>query len=124
MRFARRDGIRNKFQSSRFGCNAIRLSLDYSANSSMSGPPVLTMGADVSSAVESARGEKWEAFSRRYGDEGTPMVMWLARRYTGMTLREIGHELNGRDYVAVYMASSALDRYAFIASTRERRKSG
>jgi len=33
-----------------------------------------------------------------------PLLLWAARRYTGMTLREIGEAAGGTDYTAVAMA--------------------
>ncbi len=56
---------------------------------------------EVFKAVEEAKGESRKAFLNRRGDPATPLVMWLARRYCGMKLREIGAELGGRDYAAV-----------------------
>ncbi len=56
---------------------------------------------DVIRAVEETRGESWEEFANRHGDPGKALVMWLARKYTGLTLREIGQALGGRDYAAV-----------------------
>ena len=56
---------------------------------------------DAIRAVEQIRGEKYEDFVHRRGDWGTPLAMWLARRCCGMTLREIGTALGGKDYAAV-----------------------
>ena len=38
------------------------------------------------------------------------MAQWLARRYTGATLGEIGMAMGGRDYAAVGMAISRFAR--------------
>jgi len=56
---------------------------------------------EVLQAVEQAREESREAFLTRHGDWGVALVMWLARRYCGMTLREVGERMGGRDYAAV-----------------------
>jgi REP element-mobilizing transposase RayT len=59
---------------------------------------------DVVGAVERLRGEKASEFMDRRGDWGRPLVLWAARRYTGLTLREIGEAAGGMDYTAVAMA--------------------
>ena len=40
----------------------------------------------------------------RRGDWARPLLLWTARAYTGMTLREIGNAAGGMDYTAVAMA--------------------
>ena len=64
--------------------------------------------AEVIAAVERVKGEKWSDFAGRHGDPGTAMVMWLARRCTGLTLSEIGREVGGKDYAAVHMSIKRL----------------
>jgi hypothetical protein len=44
-------------------------------------------------AVETAKEQKWDAFRDRYGDGGAAAVLWLARRATQMTLRELAGRL-------------------------------
>ena len=56
---------------------------------------------EVVLAVEEARGQNRTEFLCRRGDCGPALVMWLARRYCGMTLREIGEAMGGKDYAAV-----------------------
>jgi len=56
---------------------------------------------EVVQAVERVKGQKREVFLNRHGDWGPPLVMRLARRYCGMTLREIGEAMGGKDYAAV-----------------------
>ena len=56
---------------------------------------------EVVRAVEQVKGEERDAFMFRRGDWGGPLVMWLARRYCGMKLREIGDAMGGKDYAAV-----------------------
>ena len=60
--------------------------------------------ADIVSAVERVRGEKWAELVERRGDWARPLAMWVARRYGGLSLREIGKAMDGRDYAAVGMA--------------------
>jgi chromosomal replication initiation ATPase DnaA len=38
------------------------------------------------------------------GDWGRPLLLWATRKYTGLTLREIGAAAGGMDYTAVAMA--------------------
>ena len=46
----------------------------------------------------------WAEFKERRGDPGREMVLWLARRHTGMTLAQLGERAGGADYAAVAMA--------------------
>ena len=52
-------------------------------------------------AVERVKGEPWESFLDRYGDWGRDLALWVARRHTGMTLRELGEAVGGMGYSAV-----------------------
>ncbi len=65
---------------------------------------------EVVRAVEKARGEKWKAFARRRGDPGLALTLYVGRRCTGLTLRELGEAAGGMDYNAVGMAISRLER--------------
>ena len=67
---------------------------------------------EVIQAVEKVKGERREQFATRHGDSGAAMVMWLARRCTGLTLKEIGQAVNGKDYAAVHMAIKRLESRA------------
>lgn len=49
-------------------------------------------------------GEKWGAFCERHGDKRRDLVLWVARRHTGLTLAELGRRAGGMDYAAVTMA--------------------
>jgi len=60
--------------------------------------------ADIIAAVTRVKGEPWEAFRDRHGDSGAALVLRLARRYTGLTLRELGAAGGGMDYAAVSVA--------------------
>jgi len=54
--------------------------------------------------VEDLRGEGRDVFMVRWGDWGRPLLLWAARRYTGMTLQQIGEAAGSMDYTAVAMA--------------------
>jgi hypothetical protein len=60
--------------------------------------------ASVIRAVERVKGEPWERFRDRHADRGAALAMRLARRYTGLTLREIGAAAGGLDSAAVSVA--------------------
>jgi putative transposase len=62
----------------------------------------------VVAAVEKAKGEAWNAFRDKHGDGGRDLVFHLARRHSGLTLRQIGEKAGGLDYVAV---SNAIRRF-------------
>ena len=53
-------------------------------------------------------GAYWEAFRERHGDVGRDLVFHLARRHSGLTLRQIGEQSGGLHYVAV---SNAIRRF-------------
>ena len=59
---------------------------------------------DVVAVVERLTGEKWGAFCERHGDKRRDLVLWVARRCTGLTLVELGRKAGGMDYAAVTMA--------------------
>ena len=59
---------------------------------------------EVVGAIEKLKGEAWVKTSVRRGDWGRPLAMWAARRYCGLTLREIGSRIHGLDYAAVSIA--------------------
>ncbi len=46
------------------------------------------------------------------GGDGKALAMWAFRRYGGLTLRETGEALGGRDYAAVSIAIKRLERKA------------
>jgi len=64
--------------------------------------------AAVVEAAEKVKGEPWADFRDRHGDGGAALVMWAARRWTGLTLREIGDVIGRRDYAAVSAAIKRL----------------
>ncbi len=57
----------------------------------------------IISCVEKAKGAGRSEWLTRHGDEGKWMVLHLARYRTGKTLRELGEDFGGMDYVAVSM---------------------
>ena len=59
---------------------------------------------DVVAAVERLTGEQWPVFCERHGDKRRDLVLWVARRCTGLTLAELGRKAGGMDYAAVTMA--------------------
>ena len=54
--------------------------------------------------VERLTGESWAAFRDRHGDRRRDLVLWVARRCTGLTAAELGRRAGGLDYAAVTMA--------------------
>lgn len=58
--------------------------------------------------AEEVRNESWDIIRTRRGDLGRAVVFRLARQYCGMTLREIGAQVEGLDYAAV---SDLIRRY-------------
>ncbi len=65
--------------------------------------------ADVTRALESVCGVSWEAVLERHGDARKWLVLRLARRYTGMTLAELGKKADAKDYAAIGMGLRRLD---------------
>jgi len=57
----------------------------------------------VVGVVEDLRGEPTSDWLARHGDWGKWLVLLLARRYTGMTLGQLGVQAGGVDYAAVGM---------------------
>jgi len=74
--------------------------------------------ADVVKVVERKRGESWTEFSNRHGDWGRELVLYLARRRSGLTLGEIGMALGIKEYKTV---GRAVQRFAADMS-RDRAK--
>ena len=67
---------------------------------------------DLMKAVADVVGERSERSLMRRGAEGKPLLLWAARRYGGMTLREAGEAVGGMDYTAVAMAVKRLEQRA------------
>ena len=64
---------------------------------------------DIVKAVERLKGERWEAFRDKHADWGRDVVLWCARRYSGLTLRELGAQVGGVDYTGVSMAIKRIE---------------
>jgi len=58
--------------------------------------------------VERQKGEKWEAFRDRHGDDGRDLVLYLARLRSGLTHAEIGQRCGGMGYKSVQKASGRI----------------
>ena len=69
---------------------------------------------DVREAVERIKGERWECFADRRGDAGRDLFLWAARRFCGVTLRELGDAI-GAEYAAVSVAIKRFERRAASA---------
>ena len=55
----------------------------------------------IRQVVERQRGEPWAAFAERYGDWGRELALYLARKRSGLPLRQIGDGLGVAEYKAV-----------------------
>jgi hypothetical protein len=55
----------------------------------------------ITAAIEKLWGEPWEKISQRHGDPGRELAMLIARRYGGMSLREIRDAVGCLKYPAV-----------------------
>jgi hypothetical protein len=55
----------------------------------------------IIAVIEELWGEPWDEISQRHGDPGRELAMLIARRYGGMSLREIGQPVGGLKYPAV-----------------------
>ena len=65
--------------------------------------------ADVVLALNSVCAVSWEDVLARHGDARMWLVLRLARRYTGMTLKELGAAAGAKDYAAVGMGLRRLE---------------
>ena len=59
--------------------------------------------------VEELRGIEYAEIMVLRADWGKPLIMWGARQFCGMTLREIGAKICGMDYGAVTMSVRRLE---------------
>jgi putative transposase len=75
---------------------------------------------EVREAVASVQGRNPDGILTGHGDWAKWLIAWLARRYCGLTLREIGEQLGGKDYAAVSMA---LKRFETLAKKQRAIKS-
>ena len=64
----------------------------------------------IVSVVESVKGESFDQFRDRHGDWGLALILYLARRHSGLTLSEIGTQAGGLAYKAVFAQIKRLRR--------------
>ena len=64
----------------------------------------------VIAAVEKARGERWEDFRDRHGDSGRDLVLYLARKATGLTASALAREVGLKQHANVSMAVKRYER--------------
>ena len=57
--------------------------------------------ARAQETVVAVKGESWERFRNRHGDDGRDTVLWLGRRHCGLTLSELGAAADGLNAAAV-----------------------
>lgn len=67
---------------------------------------------EILAMIEQLRKEKFETFVLKRGDWAKPLLLWALRRYSGMTLSEIGLAVGGMDYAAVAMAIKRFEKKA------------
>ena len=60
--------------------------------------------AEVISAVERARQEKWTNFKNRHGHSGRDQVLYLARQTTALSLSELAKEMEMKSDATISMA--------------------
>jgi len=65
---------------------------------------------EMAGVVAETKGERWERFCNRHGDWGRDMALLLARRCSGMSLKELGAKVGGLDYGAVSEAIRRMER--------------
>lgn len=58
----------------------------------------------ITDLISKIEGGPWDELRGRRGNGLMPLAMWAARRFTGLTLREIGEAAGNKDYSAVSMA--------------------
>jgi putative transposase len=71
--------------------------------------------AEVRAAVARLKGQEWDSFVDRRGDWGRPLFLWAARRFCGLTLREMGVAVGGMNSAAVSTALKRFERRAVEA---------
>ena len=60
-------------------------------------------------AIQTLELSPWEDFANRHGDAGLGMAFYVARRCTGLTLRQLGVSAAGMDYSAM---AASIKRFA------------
>jgi hypothetical protein len=64
--------------------------------------------ARVIGYVEELKGEKWEEFRDRHGDQGRDLVLYLGRKVSGLKLRDLAQSIGATKYATVAMAVKRL----------------
>lgn len=64
----------------------------------------------IVAAIEQVKGTPWDEFVRVRGDWGRAASYYLARKYAGMTLAEIGAASGGVDYAAVSIMEKRFEK--------------
>jgi hypothetical protein len=59
-----------------------------------------------------------EEMTKRYGDWGRDLALWIDRRRGGLTLRELGERVGGLDYSAVSEAGRTYERRRALSEIR------
>jgi hypothetical protein len=72
-------------------------------------PPAATW-AQIVSALEQAKGERWTSFVNRHGDWGRDAALWLGRRAGRLSLAALGKLAGGLDYAVVSKAIARFGR--------------
>lgn len=67
---------------------------------------------DIVREAERLKGEEWKTFRDRHDDWGRDLALWCGRKYTGLTLRELGLRAGGLDYSGVSMAIKRVESRA------------
>ncbi len=62
--------------------------------------------------IERLQNEEVQNFMSHRGNCAKPLLLWALRRYSGMTLKEIGEAVGGMDYTAVAMAIKRFEEKA------------
>ena len=60
--------------------------------------------ADVVKSVEEVKGEEWATFRDRHGDRGRDLALYVARRWSGLTLSELARRSGLKGETAAAMA--------------------
>jgi len=67
---------------------------------------------DIVKEVARLKDEEWKAFRDRHDDWGRDLALWCGRRYTGLSLKELGAKAGGLDYSVVSIAIKRLETRA------------
>jgi REP element-mobilizing transposase RayT len=60
--------------------------------------------ARVIRCVEEVKGQKWEKFRDRHGDNGRDLVLYLGRKVCGLKLKDLAQSVEAKEYATVAMA--------------------